>query len=271
MVEYSYIRVRSAISKSKLPDIDYALNPYIGCEHSCVYCYGPDLCRRYQDVALNWGSKVLIKSNIVNVVRDEVKRLKKGVVGISTITDPYQPIEGRLGITREVIKILLNHGFKVSIQTKSNLVLRDLDIIDKSVDVGITITTLDDELASKLEPRAPKPSLRARTAYEIASRDIELWIFMGPLIPLINDDLKSISNVVEFASSINAYVIYDKLNVKPLTLYNLRVKWPFDEDLDVVVKLSNDVRYVKELTQKVIRACSRYGVKCLPAFKSLTT
>lgn len=272
MIAYKYIRVKSALSKSKLPDIDYALNPYVGCEHGCIYCYSPDMCRRYLEVALNWGSTVLVKSNLINALRNDLKRIKRGIVGISTTTDPYQPIEGKLSMMREVIKILLNHGFKVSLQTKSNSVVRDLDLMNRgNVDVGLTITTLNDGLASVIEPKAPKPYLRAKAAYEISANGIELWVFLGPIIPLINDDEVNINDVVELAASVNAYVIYDKLNVKPLMLYNLRRKWSLKVDLDEILKLSNDRNYIRGLSNSISNICKKHRVKCIPAFKSLTT
>ncbi len=271
-IMYNYIRVKSVLSKSKLPDLDYALNPYIGCEHGCIYCYGPDMCRRYLEVALNWGSTVLIKSNLISVLRKDLKHAKRGTVGISTATDPYQPVEGRLGITREAINILLNHGFKVSIQSKSNTVTRDLDLMSEgNIDVGLTITTLNDALASIIEPKAPRPYLRAKAAYEISANGIELWIFLGPIIPLVNDDENNINEVVELAASVNAYVIYDKLNVKPLMLYNLRRKWTLKADLDEVIRLSSDRNYVRNLSITISNICRKHRVKCVPAFRSLVT
>ena len=89
---YRRIKVKQALSRSGLPDIDYALNPYAGCYHGCIYCYARAYTR-YKDAAQNWGQVIYIKENIVDVLRKEVRRKKKGIVGISTITDPYQPIE----------------------------------------------------------------------------------------------------------------------------------------------------------------------------------
>ncbi len=152
------IKVKTALSKSGLKELDYALNPYLGCRFSCVYCYA-----RYfspTEVKERWGEVVVVKSNLLEVLRREVAIKRKGVVGVSTITDPYQPIESERKLTRGSLKILLESGFRVSIQTKSPLVLRDLDLLlshKEKVDVGLTITTANRDLSKTLEPLAPLP------------------------------------------------------------------------------------------------------------------
>jgi DNA repair photolyase len=268
MTKYISTKVKSVLTPSKLPDIDYALNPYIGCEHGCIYCYGPDFCRRYSEVAYSWGSTILVKENLINVLKKDLRRVRKGVVGVSTITDPYQPIESTLSLTREAVRLLLQNNFKVSIQTKSHLLLRDLDILDnEDVDVGYTITTLRDSLARDLEPNAPPPSSRVKAVYEVSQHIRDVWIFLGPIIPMINDSEEFISEVIEFASSVNSYIIYDKLNVKPLMLYNMRIKWGFKVGIEEVISLSNDLSYIRSLNMLIHDLCRKYRVKCVPAFK----
>jgi len=266
MVEYRLIKVKTALSKSNLPDLDYALNPYIGCQHSCIYCYSPDFTR-YSDVAENWGSKVLIKENIVEVLKREVRSLSKGIVGVSTITDPYQPIEAKMKLTRECIKVLSNSGFKVSIQTKSTLILRDSDIINpKNFDVGVTITTMRSEVAREIEPNAPPPRERLKILEYFSRRGVETWLFLGPIIPKINDDEEQLREVVEDASKIKTEIVYDRLNVKPLMLRNMRRKWSFQIDIREVVRLSYNDNYYIKISNTIERLCRRYGVKCSPAF-----
>ncbi len=268
MTKYMSIKVKSVLTPSKLPDIDYALNPYIGCEHGCIYCYGPDFCRRYSEVAYNWGSTVLVKENLINVLKKDLRRVRRGVVGVSTITDPYQPVENTLSLTREAVKLLLQNNFKVSIQTKSPLLLRDLDILDnEDVDVGYTITTLRDSLARDLEPNAPPPSSRVKAVYEVSQHIRDTWIFLGPIVPMVNDYEESISEVIEFASSVNSYIIYDKLNVKPLMLYNMKIKWRFKVSIEEVINLSSDLNYIRSLNMLIHNLCRKYRVKCVPAFK----
>ncbi|MEM4519249.1 MAG: radical SAM protein [Sulfolobales archaeon] len=271
MINYSYIKVKTALSSSKLPDIKYAFNPYLGCAHGCIYCYAPDVCKRYPEVSRNWGSVVLIKQNIIDVLRKEVKRLRPGVVGISTITDPYQPVEEIYELTRNAIKILSLNGFKISIQSKSPSLLRDLEFMNpKYFDVGFTITTLRDSLAKYIEPNAPPPSLRAKAAYEVSSEGVETWIFLGPIIPLVNDYADIIEEIVEFASSINSYIIYDKLNIKPIMSYNMRMKWSLNINLNEVINLSMDNTYLRKISDLVNDVCRKYKVRCIPAFNTTT-
>jgi len=144
--------VKTALSNSGLPDLDYALNPYIGCQHGCLYCYAPNYISDI-DVKANWGKVIIVKENIGDILHEEVLKKKRGAVGIGTITDAYQPQESIYGLTRLSLKILLNHGFRVSIQTKSTLIIRDIDLLLKfrnKVDVGFTLTSLDDKKLSYL-------------------------------------------------------------------------------------------------------------------------
>jgi len=157
-LKIEYVKVKRALSKSSLPDLNYAFNPYIGCMHGCVYCYGRCFTKD-KEASDNWGEVIKIKENILQLLKREVKRKKIGVVGISTITDPYQPIEEKEMITRRALEILSSAKFYISIQTKSDLVLRDLDLIKGDrFDVGVTITTLNDKTARLIEPRASPPS-----------------------------------------------------------------------------------------------------------------
>ena len=145
------ILVKTALSHSKLPGLDYALNPYRGCQHACVYCYAPSVIHWGQG---KWGDLVEVKVNLPRILSKELRVKKKGIVGLGTVTDPYQPAEKKYEITRRCLELLLMHDFPVCIQTKSSLVLRDIDLLKKftNLEVGITLTTNDDNVREKLEP-----------------------------------------------------------------------------------------------------------------------
>lgn len=173
-------------------------------------------------MGLNWGKFVMAKENIAEVLAREVRRKPKGTVGVSTVCDPYQPLEAKLELTRKCIEVLAKHNFPVSIQTKSNLVLRDTDlIVPKKFDVGVTITTMDRELAGKIEPRASPPDARANVLDEFSSRGVETWVFLGPIIPSLNDSEDSIRLVVEVARRTRSRLLYDKLNLRRWVLERL--------------------------------------------------
>ncbi|MEM4461979.1 MAG: radical SAM protein, partial [Candidatus Bathyarchaeia archaeon] len=166
-MDYNYLRVsvvecRYALIPSRLPDVDYALNPYVGCEHGCIYCYGRSMLRGRVE-ALSWGRFVKVKRNIHRILAKEVRSGRfKGVIGIGTVTDPYQPLESRYMLTRQCVEVLSDVGdIHVTIQTKSDLIVRDVDLIKPSLfDVGVTITTMDEDIAKIIEPKAPPPSRR---------------------------------------------------------------------------------------------------------------
>ncbi len=198
-------KTKTALGKSSIPGIDYTLNPYIGCMHSCVYCYSRLYCN------VEWGKTVIVKSNIAEVLAREVRK-KRGKVTLSTLTDPYQPVERDEKLTRRLLQILLNSSFSVSIQTKSDMVLRDIDLIaSHPAKVGFTITTLNDKLAKAVEPNAPPPSRRVKALERLHSEGVKTMVFLGPILPGYEDD---IDEIVELAKATDSVLIYDRYRVK---------------------------------------------------------
>jgi len=221
-------------------------------------------------LALNWGKFVKAKQNIPEVLAKELNRKPKGVIGLSTVTDPYQPLEAKLQLTRKCLEVLSNHDFPVSIQTKSNLVLRDADLIKPGkFDVGVTITTMDQGLAGKIEPRSSKPDARARVLDEFASRGVETWLFLGPIIPEINDSRGSFEQVVDVAEKTGSKLMYDKLNLRTWVLESIK---PFIEGerpglirrLPTLLNLRSD--WWLEISSMVKTLCAERSVRCEPAF-----
>jgi len=270
-MEYSYVSCKTALSLSRLPGLYYSLNPYFGCEHGCVYCYSRSVFRD-RELALSWGRFVKAKSNILDVLSRELTRKPPKVVGVSTVTDPYQPYESRLQLTRRCLEMLSRHNFPVSIQTKSALVLRDLELIKPdNFDVGVTLTTMDPGLASRLEPRASRPDARANVLEEFASRGVKTWIFLGPIIPHVNDREDSISQIIEIASKTKSRLLFDKLNLRPWVLESMR---PFMESeypgvWDQLPELVGEKPdYWLSLSSLIRRVCANESVSCESAFPS---
>jgi DNA repair photolyase len=269
MVEYSQMVCRTALSQSRLPGLRYSLNPYLGCEHGCIYCYSRSIFRDRR-LALDWGKFVRAKQNIPEVLARELKHKPRGTIGLSTVTDPYQPIEAKLKLTRKCLEILSAHDFPVSIQTKSELVLRDADLIEPGkFDVGVTITTMDRELAGKIEPRSSRPDARARVLEEFASRGVETWLFLGPIIPEISDSRGSLEKVIEVAERTGSKILYDKLNLRPWVLESIA---PFIEVerpglIERLPKLLNSKSdWWRETSSMVKTLCAERSVRCEPAF-----
>lgn len=240
------VSVKRALSKSGLKEIDYSLNPYYGCVFGCTYCYAR-VFTPHAEASSKWGEVVGVKVNLLEVLGREVNSLRKGVVGVSTITDPYQPVEGVYRLTRGALRILLESGFRVSIQTKSPMVIRDLDLISRhrgSVDVGVTLTTLDAELAYRLEAGAPPPKARVEALKRVASVGVETWVFLGPVIPDLND--RDFEGILRLAKETGSRVVYDR--------YNYYRGLP--------LRVNGGSSWWREREQEILRACGQLGIEC---------
>lgn len=207
------IECKTALSPSRLPGFDYTLNPYRGCEHGCKYCYAPNILRI---IRKEWGKFVEVRRNIPKVLANELKNKKRGVVGISTVTDPYQPLERSYKLTQYCLKQLLRYDFPVSIITKSALVTRDVDLLSRFSDaeVGFTITTCDDSERRLLEPNTSSIKSRITALEKCSKNGITTYAFLGPLYPTIDKyGLKKLVEKVKDAGA--SKIMADRLNLKP--------------------------------------------------------
>lgn len=204
------LKVKTALSPSQLPGLDYALNPYRGCSHACIYCYAPAVIHWDKG---KWGDLVEVKINLPRVLSKELRTKKKGTVGLGTVTDPYQPAEKKYEITRRCLELLLMHDFPVCIQTKSALVLRDMDLLKRfsKIEVGITLTSHDDSVRQKLEPGAPSIRERLQALEELGKNGIDTWVFMGPVMPYITDVEALLCAIADVKPK---YVLVDRLRLK---------------------------------------------------------
>ncbi len=202
----------TALSPTRLPGLDYALNPYRGCSIGCVYCYSPSVLREDRP----WGRFVDVKRNIPAVLAKELRRAKPGTIGIGTVTDGYQPIEARYRLTRYCLEQLARAEFPVSIQTKSRLVLKDLDLLRrlKDVEVGMTITTMDDAMRRIFEPFSSPSEGRIETLRLLNASGIRTWAFVGPILPGATEaTLPELLSAVREAGTVR--VMFDRLRFRP--------------------------------------------------------
>ncbi len=183
MLKIKEVKAKSILNKSKI--YDYCLNPYTGCEHNCAYCYASLFMRRYSGHSEPWGEFVDVKVNSPFLLRKQLQRAKKGTVWISSVCDPYQPLEAKYQLTRQCLRELAEKQLPVNIQTKSALILRDLGYIQQfeNIEVGFTITTDDERMARLFEPRASTVKERLEALEQIHSRGIKTFVFIGPLLP----------------------------------------------------------------------------------------
>jgi DNA repair photolyase len=187
-MDITEITVKSALVRSKIPGVDYVINPYLGCAHGCRYCYAVFM-RRYSrgHASSTWGSFVEVKVNILEILRSELRRKKKtGRVMLASVCDPYQPVEVHYRLTRGCLELLRDYGWGIDILTRSPLILRDLDILRETpgVSVGFSIPTDDDRVRSILEPQAPPIGARLRALARIHAAGVHTWVFVAPMLPM---------------------------------------------------------------------------------------
>lgn len=214
------VKSKTSLVKSKLSE--FTINPYLGCAHGCKYCYASMIMQRWHHRGELWGSFVDVRVNTPMNVEKEIRGKYSTGIFMSSMCDCYQPVEEQYLITRSTLEKLLEHekssfakGFSITIQTKSALVLRDLDLITqfKDIEVGITITTLENYYAKIFEPLASLPSERLNALKELNSEGIKTYAFIGPLFPSISDSAYKINEILEAVKEAGTRsVIIDKLN-----------------------------------------------------------
>jgi len=187
-VDVTIISTKTALVKSRIPGVDYVINPYLGCGHGCRYCYAVFM-RRYarHHARAPWGTFVEVKANLPEVLTRELARKKQsGEAFLASVCDPYQPVEIKYRLTRSCLEILGNFGWKVSILTRSPLVSRDLGLLKAlpAVSVGLSIPTDDDQVRRVLEPHAPPIPARIATLKKLHDAGLHPWVFIAPMLPL---------------------------------------------------------------------------------------
>ena len=176
------VKAKSILSTSKVSD--YAMNPYVGCQHACVYCYAKFM-KRFTGHKEEWGAFVDVKVNAPELLTREVLKKKVGRVWISGVCDPYQPLERKYRLTRTCLEILVRNDWPVTVQTKSPLVLRDIEILRRvsDVEVGFTITTADERMRKIFEPGAPPMAKRIEALEKLHGSGIKTFAMIAPLLP----------------------------------------------------------------------------------------
>jgi DNA repair photolyase len=206
------IQAKQMLSHHTRPDpwfgLKYTFNIYRGCQHRCIYCDSRSACYGIEDF-----DDVLVKVNAIERLAGELPRKRtRGLVGTGSMSDPYGPIEAHYGLTRQALELLARHRYPLHLITKSDLVLRDVDLLARIAEtaayVSFTITTADDDLAARLEPAAPSPTRRLAAMATLAGAGVMVGVTMMPILPFIEDSVENITAVVEAAVAAGAtYVL----------------------------------------------------------------
>ena len=225
-VEYFTLPVRSLLNRctgTRMP-FTWTINPYRGCEFACKYCYAR-YTHEFMEMrdGIDFEQRIYAKQHAADLLRQELRKVKPGEdIALGTATDPYQPIEKKLEITRAILQEISRHsGLEVGIVTKSAMVARDIDVLhevaqNNRISVSFTVTTVDAELARILEPRAPRPDLRLEALKKLREAGIRAGVICAPVLPGITDGPRQLEAVVKAAADGKAGHIYaNPLFLKP--------------------------------------------------------
>jgi DNA repair photolyase len=274
---------KSIFTPSKLPGADYVVNPYSGCAFGCVYCYA-DFTRRFTGhVDDKWGEYVDIKINTPEIFEKELNKLSKKIVKknefkqgdkpvifFGSVTDPYQGVEAKYKLTRKCLEIVANSDIKkdlkISLLTKSPLVTRDIDIFKQisNLEVGMTITSTDDEVSRMFESSAPSSSLRIKALEKLNEEGINTYAFVGPLLPhfVANEEsLDKLFRSIKESGTNRVWVEHINLKGKKMQrLMELVGDRLRQEEYDLFVNSQTD-EYKIKLTEIIMELVKKYNLK----------
>jgi DNA repair photolyase len=242
------ITSKSILSKSAV--FDYVINPYVGCQYNCTYCYARFM-KRFTGHKEPWGEFVDVKTNAPELLAKETIRKQQGRVWVSGVCDPYQPVEAKYELTRKCLEILVNHNWPFTIQTKSNLILRDIELLTarKNIEAGLTITTSDERIRRIFEPNAPPVKGRLKTLEQLHGKGIRTYAMIAPMLPGAEGLAALLEGKVD-------YILIDRMNYhhadRLYKLYNLQHTLTYD--------------YIYTQSRKLAEAFTRQGVECQVVF-----
>jgi DNA repair photolyase len=226
-VEYFTLPSKSLLNRcvsNRAMPFTWTINPYRGCEFGCRYCYAR-YTHEFMEMrdGMEFEQKIYVKDHAAELLRHELRRVKPGEsIALGTATDPYQPAERRYEVTRGILQeFARRRGFELGIVTKSNLVVRDLELLKEvakanRLSIHITVTTLDVDLARILEPRAPRPDLRLDAVRTLAQAGLRVGVSCSPVVPGITDSPKELEALIRAAAEAGAdYVFANPLFLKP--------------------------------------------------------
>jgi DNA repair photolyase len=198
------IHAKSILCRSEV--FDYVVNPYVGCEHGCTYCYARFM-KRFTGHKEPWGEFVDIKTNGPELLQGEVRKMRPSRVWVSGVCDSYQPLEKRYEVTRKCLEVLVRHDWPITVQTKSSLVLRDIDLLRRTdkVEVGLSVTTGDEEVRQLFEPSAPSIKERIKALEELHLAGIRTFAMIAPMLPKAEELVTTLVGKVD-------YVLVDRMN-----------------------------------------------------------
>ncbi|QBD83793.1 radical SAM protein [Ktedonosporobacter rubrisoli] len=265
------IETKTMLVPSKLPDAQYVVNPYTGCEFGCAYCYASFMGRFVNEPVNNWGNYVYVKTNAVSVFEKDLKRWsqarRQSSIFLSSVTDPYHGIESKYRLTRGILEILARETYPglVSILTKSPLVLRDVDILHQipHVEVGMTITTTDDKLGRFLEVRAPLISRRLHTLKQLHEEGLHTYAFIGPLLPHFRYRPDLLEDLFARLAEVGVQSVFiEHINLKPYIRERLLQRMQHESpEIQDVYRQASSLKHREILDRLVTNLVEKYQLR----------
>ncbi|MBU0661462.1 radical SAM protein [Patescibacteria group bacterium] len=255
------IQAKSIISPSKIPTIDYVINPYVGCTHACSYCYASYM-KKFSGHEEEWGRFVDVKINAPDLVPTKSDKYKNKLISFSSVTDPYMPIEKKYEVTRKTLEKLIPLEPRLNILTKSKLVLRDADLFlqFKDCQVGISITTTSEIARKQIESGASSFEEKIKVLEELSSLGIKTYVFVAPIFPYLTD-WKTIIKKTKHA--VNFYM-FDGLNIRGMIWPGVK-DWLKKERPHLLLKYEkiyfSKTDYWKKLRPEIEKICRAEGVE----------
>jgi DNA repair photolyase len=254
-MKVQYREAKSIITKSNIPSIDYVINPYTGCQHGCIYCYAEFMIRFTGHKGDKWGQFLDIKKFDI----DRIKPLKydgKRIL-MSSVTDPYIPLEKKYQNTRKILEKLIGTNAEISILTKSKLVVRDIDLFKrfKNIKVGISISTLNNEFARIIERAASKPTERLEAIKKVSEEGIQTYTFISPFFPEITD----FNAIIEQSLDYTDHYSFENLNFRPHNIPRIMriIKEHYPNLLSKYKEIQKDRSYWDLMEENIKQYCER--------------
>ena len=251
---------KSIITKSNIPSIDYVINPYTGCQHGCIYCYAEFMKRFTNHKGDIWGEFLDVKVYPWEKIKPHKFQGKELL--LSSVTDPYLPSEKKFENTRKILTQLQDTNGKISILTKSQLVLRDLDLFKKftNIEVGVSLNTLDSDFARKIEPFASRPVDRLKSLEKIHEAGIKTYVFISPIFPKITD----FQEIIEYSANFADSFMFENLNYRPHNvgrIYDV-IQQTYPDLLPFYKTLRKDQSYWELLEKEIETYCKLKQIQC---------
>ena len=247
-IDVREIQSKSILSASQI--YPYVINPYVGCQHACSYCYARYM-KKFTGHKEPWGTFADVKVNAAELLQKEIGRKKKDTVWISGVCDPYQPLEAKYLLTRQCLQILAENDWPVVVQTRSPLVLRDMDIFKaaKDIEVGFSVTTANDDIRKLFEPHAPPISERVAALAELHRSGIRTYAMIAPLLPGAENLMKMLEGAVD-------YILVDRMNYHYADWVYRKHGWD-DKRTDEFFRVAGD---------RIATECGKLGMECRMAW-----